>query len=80
MAPTFTTSIPRDFEPSLASDEFRAQWIQPGDVFSVLLILGGDVVARAMAQVAGSGLSTVAFSFGILPLPFVDMPRVRITC
>lgn len=44
---------------------FRAQWTQPGDVMSLLLILGGDVIQRALAQLAGSDLITpVAFSFG----------------
>ncbi|KAH0551588.1 hypothetical protein GP486_007195 [Trichoglossum hirsutum] len=64
MTPILTTLVPRSFDPLQAAVEFRAQWIRPSDVFSVLLILGGDVVARALAQVAGSGLSTVAFSFG----------------
>ncbi|KAF1833513.1 hypothetical protein BDW02DRAFT_552395 [Decorospora gaudefroyi] len=47
-----------------SSEEFAAQWENPADVFSVLLILGGDVVARALAQLAGSGITPVAFSFG----------------
>ena len=46
------------------SQEFSAQWKNPSDVFSVLLILGGDVVGRALAQLAGSGITPVAFSFG----------------
>jgi hypothetical protein len=53
------------FEPTLISDTLRSQWIAPGDVYSVLLIVGGDVVARALAQLAGSGLTPVAFSFGM---------------
>ncbi|KAJ5733528.1 hypothetical protein N7493_002314 [Penicillium malachiteum] len=44
--------------------EFSAQWKNPSDVFSVLLILGGDVINRALAQLAGSGICPVAFSFG----------------
>ncbi|CAG9954297.1 unnamed protein product [Clonostachys rosea f. rosea IK726] len=52
------------FDPSLPSGEFFQQWINPSDVFSVLLILGGDVVGRALAQVAGTGLTPVTFSFG----------------
>ncbi|KAL1591810.1 hypothetical protein SLS59_010038 [Nothophoma quercina] len=48
----------------LPSSEFRSQLINPGDVFSVLLILGGDVVGRALAQLAGTGLTPVTFSFG----------------
>ncbi|KAK3317585.1 hypothetical protein B0T19DRAFT_435232 [Cercophora scortea] len=52
------------FDPSITTDEFREQWTTPSDVFSVLLLLGGDVVARAIAQLAGSGPTPVAFSFG----------------
>ncbi|KAJ6014884.1 hypothetical protein N7540_009475 [Penicillium herquei] len=46
------------------SHEFSGQWKNPSDVFSVLLILGGDVINRALAQLAGSGICPVAFSFG----------------
>ncbi|KFZ13811.1 hypothetical protein V501_03513 [Pseudogymnoascus sp. VKM F-4519 (FW-2642)] len=53
------------FDPGLPSDEFSEQWTHPGDVFSVLLILGGDVVGRALAQVAGAGFTPVTFSFGL---------------
>ncbi|RYP48890.1 hypothetical protein DL768_005314 [Monosporascus sp. mg162] len=35
--------------------DFRNQWLHPGDVFSVLLLLGGDIIARAHAQFAGHG-------------------------
>jgi len=54
----------RDFDPSLPSVGFREQWTYPSDIFSLLLILGGDVVARALAQLAGSHVTPVAFSFG----------------
>lgn len=66
MAPFLSTLLPRGaaFDPSVPADEFRDQWATPADVFSVLLILGGDVVARAVAQLAGSGVAPVAFSFG----------------
>ena len=76
MAPFFATLISRDlgFDPSVSSDEFTEQWTHPGDVFSVLLILGGDVVARALAQLAGSGLAPITFSFGIVPSTFLSSP------
>ncbi|KUI67864.1 hypothetical protein VM1G_02861 [Cytospora mali] len=54
----------RDLDPGLPSAQFRQQWTHPSDVFSVLLILGGDVVAHALAQLVGSRLTPVAFSFG----------------
>ena len=38
--------------------------MQPEDVFFILLILGGDVVERALAQLAGGRLAAPSFSFG----------------
>ncbi|KAJ5338424.1 hypothetical protein N7452_005152 [Penicillium brevicompactum] len=66
MAPLLANLIPRDshFDPTVTLTEFRDQWVHPSDVFSVLLILGGDVVARALAQLAGGGLTPITFSFG----------------
>jgi hypothetical protein len=42
------------------------QWRNPADVLSVLLLLGGDVVQTALAQLSGGpyGICPVAFSFG----------------
>lgn len=65
MAPITLQLFRRMFDTSTPPNEFRAQWTHPGDVFSVLLILGGDVVARALAQLAGSRWTPVAFSFGM---------------
>ncbi|KAK2608628.1 hypothetical protein QQS21_002857 [Conoideocrella luteorostrata] len=56
--------IPRDFNSSTAPEQFSAQWAMPGDVFSILLIVGGGVIGRALAQLAGSRFPFVAFSFG----------------
>ncbi|KAG5980456.1 hypothetical protein E4U54_006784 [Claviceps lovelessii] len=47
-----------------ASEQFITQWNNPSDVFSVLLILGGDVIGRALAQVAGTTVPFLPFSFG----------------
>ncbi|KAG5977420.1 hypothetical protein E4U55_006821 [Claviceps digitariae] len=55
---------PRDSNTSVAPEQFSSQWTNPSDVFSVLLILGGDVIGRALAQVAGTGLTFLPFSFG----------------
>jgi hypothetical protein len=69
MAPLLATVLTllrrASFDSGLPSDEFSEQWTHPGGVFSVLLILGGDVVGRALAQVAGTGLTPVTFSFGL---------------
>jgi hypothetical protein len=52
---------------SESADEFRQQWTQPTDVFSVLLLLGGEIVNKALAQLAGGVLTPVTFSFGFTP-------------
>jgi hypothetical protein len=59
--------IARKFDPGVPSHEFSNQWTTPGDVFSVLLLVGGDVVGRALAQLVGPRITPVAFSFGIFP-------------
>ncbi|KAH9847737.1 hypothetical protein C2E23DRAFT_486539 [Lenzites betulinus] len=44
-------------------------WKSPDDILSILMIIGGDIVQRAVAQLAGSGpwhFAPVAFSFGWL--------------
>lgn len=66
MAPFFVSLMPRSqtFDFTTARQEFRSQWTHPSDVFSVLLILGPDVISRALAQLAGGALTPVAFSFG----------------
>ena len=57
------------FDPDGPSWEISAYWTQPGPgvVFSILLLVGGDVVSRTLAQLAGSGLTPVALSFGMMP-------------
>jgi hypothetical protein len=48
-----------------AGSGFAAQWTEPSDVFSVLLILGGDVIQLALAALTGgSPVTPIAFSFG----------------
>lgn len=55
----------RPFDPSVPSALFRDEWKNPNNyAFTILLLLGGDVVARALAQLAGGRLTPVAFSFG----------------
>ncbi|KAH8723096.1 hypothetical protein GQ44DRAFT_621333 [Phaeosphaeriaceae sp. PMI808] len=41
-----------------------AQWHNPGDILSVLLILGPDIVKTAVGQLTGRAIVPVAFSFG----------------
>ncbi|PWY94985.1 hypothetical protein BO94DRAFT_530874, partial [Aspergillus sclerotioniger CBS 115572] len=51
-------------DPVTAADYFAAQWVNPSDIFSVLLLLGPEIVQQAVAQLAGRIITPVAFSFG----------------
>ena len=56
----------RDFDLDAPSAAFKGVWSSPSNyAFTILLLLGGDVVARALAQLAGSRITPVAFSFGM---------------
>lgn len=47
-----------------SANQLRQQWTQPTDVFNVLLLLGGDIVNKALAQLSGGIITPVTFSFG----------------
>lgn len=47
-----------------AINEFRTQWTRPSDTFSVLLIVGGDVIQLTLANLTGGIVTPIAFSFG----------------
>jgi len=56
----------RNFDLNAPSAAFKAQWASPSNyAFTVLLLVGGDVVSRALAQLAGGRITPVAFSFGM---------------
>jgi hypothetical protein len=46
------------------SSQLRDQWSNPGEILSVLLIVGADVIQKALAQFNGQTFKPVAFSFG----------------
>ena len=66
MAPLFTQLLnARKFDPKTVSQSFKNEWSNPSNyAFTILLLLGGDVVGRALAQLAGGRITPVAFSFG----------------
>lgn len=56
-----------------AQSQFAVQWTEPGDIFSVLLLLGADVIQLACAAMGGSPSrlpTPVAFSFGWVAYAF----------
>ncbi|KAM0309461.1 hypothetical protein ACHAO8_009026 [Botrytis cinerea] len=66
----------------------RKQWSNPGDILSLLLLIGGDTVQKAIAQLVGYtlspfgsrglsiGLTPVAFSFGWVAYGFTNLLSV----
>ncbi|KAJ4300843.1 hypothetical protein N0V90_002931 [Kalmusia sp. IMI 367209] len=66
MAPFFKHILEaRKFDTHTVSQAFKTEWSSPSNyAFTILLLLGGDVVARALAQLAGGRITPVAFSFG----------------
>ena len=67
MAPPHAISSSPD--PSLwrgsnISSILASQWQNPSDALTVLLIIGGDIIQKALAQLSGGWIVPVAFSFG----------------
>ncbi|KAJ5769089.1 hypothetical protein N7520_003648 [Penicillium odoratum] len=50
--------------PAITAGEIVSQLTNPGDIFSILLLLGPEIVQQAVAQLAGRYITPVAFSFG----------------
>ena len=56
---------------AMSSSEVRAQWTNPSNIIDFLLLVGGDIVAAALAQLSGSNwLTPVPFSFGWVAYSF----------
>ncbi|RDW64370.1 uncharacterized protein DSM5745_09781 [Aspergillus mulundensis] len=71
MAPTphllqpLATLASRAFDPGATADSFREEWSNPSNyAFTILLLIGGDIITRALAQLVGGAIAPVAFSFG----------------
>ncbi|KAF8600441.1 hypothetical protein BDV93DRAFT_588261 [Ceratobasidium sp. AG-I] len=54
----------------------RSTWQEPSDVLSILLIIGGDVVLKTLAQLSGHTLVPVPFSFGWVAYSFNTLMAV----
>lgn len=54
-----------------SSSDVKAQWTNPSNILDLLLLVGGDVVRVALAQLSGSNwLTPVPFSFGWVSYSF----------
>ncbi|KAH7390333.1 hypothetical protein BKA64DRAFT_627225 [Cadophora sp. MPI-SDFR-AT-0126] len=71
---------------SSTAAELRLQWSNPSDILSLLLLIGGDIVQKAIAQLAGRSVPLgpwksatrvsivpVAFSFGCVAYSFSNL-------
>jgi len=53
-----------------ASSLLRDQFTNPSEVLAVLLLIGGDIIQKAIAQMCGKTITPVAFSFGWVSYAF----------
>lgn len=58
------------------SPDIIAQFRNPSDILSVLMIIGGDIVQKALAQVTGHGSSSVCFSFGWVSYSLLSLSNI----
>ncbi|KAK0482473.1 hypothetical protein IW261DRAFT_1418036 [Armillaria novae-zelandiae] len=54
----------------------QGTWQNPSDTLSILLIIGGDVVLKALAQLTGRSFTPIAFSFGWVSYSFNTLMSV----
>ncbi|KAH7303685.1 hypothetical protein B0I35DRAFT_497928 [Stachybotrys elegans] len=67
MAPRYllsSTIASRDLSLNAPLSQLQQQLLRPRDVFTVLLLLGGNVIEKALAQLSGGRFTLVTFSFG----------------
>lgn len=62
--------------PPSTIDALLAQLKNPAEVLTVLLLIGGDVVQKAIAQVCGRAFTPVSFSFGWVGYAFSALMTV----
>lgn len=60
----------RPWKHETGSKVFLEQMENPSEVFSVMLIIGGDIVQKAVAQMSGHRLTFIPFSFGWVAYAF----------
>lgn len=61
---------------SSLESSLAAQWTNPVDILSILMIIGGDVVQRAFAQGTGKLYVPVCFSFGCVAYAFMGVVNI----
>ncbi|KAL1640173.1 hypothetical protein SLS58_007124 [Diplodia intermedia] len=59
-----------------AASQFRNQWGNPSDIFSLLLIIGPEIIKAALSQQAGCIFTPAVFSFGWVAYAFNSLLAV----
>lgn len=58
------------------ASDMASQWANPSDITAVVMIIGGDVVQKALAQTTGCWFTPVCFSFGWVAYSFMSLVEV----
>ncbi|KAK3334179.1 hypothetical protein B0T19DRAFT_420254 [Cercophora scortea] len=56
--------------------ELSTQWSNPSDVTTVLMVIGGDVIQKALAESTGTYFTPVCFSFGWISYAFMTIVSI----
>ncbi|KAL2884223.1 hypothetical protein SGCOL_000162 [Colletotrichum sp. CLE4] len=64
LASSIPSTAKRDVLDNASNQALGIQWRNPADILSVLLLLGPDIVQKAVAAQTGRWITPVAFSFG----------------
>ena len=62
-----------DLKASATLKELASQWTNPSDVSTILMVIGADVVQKALAQTTGNLFTPVCFSFGWVAYTFTNL-------
>src|SRR5579859_3918404 len=68
---TSATASTSSVSSSSIANLLQSQWTSPHDLLTILMIVGGDIIQKALAQMAGAGYFVpVTFSFGWVSYAF----------
>lgn len=61
---------------STTASDMASQWANPSDITAVAMVIGGDVVQKALAQTTGCWFTPVCFSFGWVAYSFMALVEI----
>ena len=63
-------------QPPSGVDQVKSQWKNPKDILELLLLVGGDIIQKALGQLASQPYLPVAFSFGWVAYAFFALVTI----